>query len=287
MISQRAELPVLALSVKVYRVLLLAYPAKFQQEYGADMVQVFRDCCLRTLRENGANGMVRLWTATLFDLVQSVVSEHAQKEIEMKREMNPEDIRMAGWALIWGAVTFAIGMLSQLIGGPDFWGIGTALVILLSLPLLVIGVLGMRRRYGDKVGRFGKNILLTGVILGSLIPVIGIAAGLAGFFTEDSGWIVPYLGLSVLLACLTLFGVVALYKRPLSRWNGVPIIAGVWFPILSLFWFLRLTNPGAWEGGLEIPDSFSIVFLTIQSIALAAQGYILKSDVPEERVIAA
>jgi hypothetical protein len=269
-------------SVRMYQLLLHAYPAKFRQDYGPHMAQVFQDCCLRMVRQGGANGMARLWVVTLLDLAQSVISEHAHKEIEMKKEMKPEDIRMAGWALIMGAVTFAIGMLSQLIGGPDFWTIGTALVILLSLPLLVIGLLGVRSRYGDNVGGFGRNILLAGAILGPLTCLITFVGGVTQLVREDLGWILLYVGLAVLLACLALFGIVALYKRPLPRWNVVPVIAGVWYPILIFYWFVPLVSPGAWEGRLNIPDSVSIILLTIQSIALAALGYILRSDVPEE-----
>ena len=284
MIIQSTELPIVTLSVKVYRVLLSAYPTRFQQEYGPEMTQVFQDCCLRTVRQSGTSGMMKLWLVTLFDLVQSVVSEHAHKEIEMKKEMKPEDIRMAGWALIWGAITFAIGMLSQLVGGTDFWTIGTALVILLSLPLLVIGLLGVRNRYGDNVGGFGRNILLAGAILGPLKCLITFVGGVAQLVREDLGWILLYVGLAVLLACLALFGIVALHKKPLPRWNVVPVIAGVWYPILILYWFVPLVSPGAWEGRLNIPDSVSIILLTIQSIALAALGFILKSDILEETV---
>jgi len=222
MISQRAGLPIVAFSVRVYQALLVAYPTKFQQEYGSQMVQVFQDCCLRTVRQGGTNGIVRLWTVTLLDLIQSVVSEHAQKEIEMKKEMKPEDIQIAGWALMLGAVAFVIGLLLQIMGGPNYWMVGGVLVIFLGMPLLVLGLLGVRNRYGEKVGGFGKNILLTGSILGPLTSFIG-------FFTMsvDPHFIIPYVGPAVLLACLALFGIVALYKKPLPRWNGVPIIAGV------------------------------------------------------------
>ena len=83
-------------SVKLYQVLLAAYPSRFQQEYGPHMVQVFQDCCLRTVRQSGPNGMLKLWGITLLDLTQSVISEHMQKETQVKREMKPEDIRRAG-----------------------------------------------------------------------------------------------------------------------------------------------------------------------------------------------
>ena len=282
MIRKSQDITSVMFSVRVYQLLLKMYPSKFQQEYGPQMVQVFHDCCMRTFHQGGTNGMVKLWAVTLLDLIQSMLSEHSQKEIEMKKDMKPEDIRMAGDMLIMGAVVFAIGMLSQLIGGPDFWGIGTALVILLSLPLLVVGLLGVRNRYGGNVGGFGRNILLAGTILGPLTTLAGFVIGL--FTGDERLWIVLYLGLAVLLAGLALFGIVALYKKPLPRWNVVPVIAGISFPILSLNWFMPLISPGAWEGRLDIPESVSIVLLTIQSIALVTIGYILKSDVPEEMV---
>ena len=68
-----------AFSVRLYQALLVAYPAQFQQEYGLQMAQVFRDGCLRTIRQVGAKGIFKLWVITLLDLAQSVVMEHMQK----------------------------------------------------------------------------------------------------------------------------------------------------------------------------------------------------------------
>jgi len=277
MISKPIENPIVAISIKVYRALLVAYPTKFQQEYGPHMVQVFCDCCLRTVRQSGMSGMVRLWTVTLFDLAQSIVSEHLQKEIEMKKEMKPEDIRKAGWMLIWGAIAFVLGAFAGILGEiqPFLWIVSILLLILVSLPLLVVGILAIRNRYSEKVGGFGKNILLIGAILGPIASVIGILTMVidSDFWTN---WINPWTGHAVLLACLALFGVVALLKQPLPRGNALPIIAGLWYPI-----------------ALYIPDVFGNVsgdlmsianyaFLAMQGVALAALGYILKSDVPEE-----
>jgi hypothetical protein len=163
MISQPAELPSVAWSVRVYQTLLNAYPTKFQQEYGPHMVQLFRDCCLRTVRQNGANGMARLWAITLLDLIQSVVSEHRQKETEMKKEMKPQDIRMAGWALILGSVVFFLGIFTGALQTNN-WYVMITLVALISMPLLAFGLLGLRRQYGDQAGGFGKNILLIGAV---------------------------------------------------------------------------------------------------------------------------
>jgi hypothetical protein len=291
MISKPIENPIVAISVKIYRALLVAYPTKFQQEYGSHMLQVFRDCCLRTFRQSGTNGMFRLWAITLFDLVQSVVSEHAHKEIEMKKEMKPRDIRMAGWALMAGSVVFGLGMFIGSLQN-DNWYVMIALVALISMPLLAFGLLGLRRRYGDQVGVFGKNILLIGAIFGSLVSIIGYfgEVGLFGKVFYEI-WVLILAGPIVLFACLALFGMAALFKKPLPRWNMVPIIAGAWYPIFFLAYFIISVRTGDWDsfeaGAPEWFVAVAATLLIMQGVALVALGYILKSDVPEETLATA
>lgn len=286
MASNFANINLITFSVRAYEMLLHAYPARFQQKYGLEMVQVFQDCCLRALRQGGTNGIVKLWAITLLDLIQSVISEHSHKEVQVKKEMKPEDIRMAGWALIWGAVAFVIGNLLLFVRSP-LWGISLILVTFLSMPLLIVGLLAVRNRYGEKIGEFGKNILLMGIILGPLMNFIGL------FGTGDPGqlqgvrFIVALLfiiGPSVLFACLTLFGFVALYKKPLPRWNVVLVLAGVWYPILTLIYFVVSMRTGDWDGDANISRLrvVSSILCPIQGVALAALGYLLKSDAPEE-----
>jgi len=272
MIGKPLNNSIITVSIKVYQALLVAYPAKFQQEYSSQMVQVFQDCCLRAFRQGGTNGMVRLWAVMLLDLVQSVLSEHRQKEVEMKKEMKPENIEMAGVALSAGGVMFLIGISLLVTKVPGLWGVSFLLIVYLSMPLLVFGLLGVRNRYGEKVGAFGKNILLLGVILGPLTSLILLLGNIL------SSWMVAFSGHAVLLACLALFGFVALYKKPLPRWNAVPVIAGIWYPIMLLFYSIT-RNTLDWE----VPISVNVAILFgIQGIALAALGYILKSDAPED-----
>ena len=247
------------------------------------MLQLFRDCCLRTFRQNGTNGMARLWAVTLFDLIQSLVSEHAHKEIEMKKEMKPRDIRMAGWALMVGSVVF---VPSIFIGALD-WYVSIALMALIGTPLLAFGLLGLRRRYGDQVGGFGKNILLIGAVFGSLISIIGYFGeiGLFGRVFYEI-WVLIFAGPVVLFACLALFGMATLFKKPLPRWNMVPIIAGAWYPIFFLAYFIVSVRTGDWDSfEAGAPEWFVVVAITLlimQGVALVALGYNLKSDVPEE-----
>ena len=199
----------------------------------------------------------------------------------MKKEMKPGDIQMAGGALIWGAVAFVIGILLLAIGGSNLWGISVVLTHVLSMPLLVVGLLAVRNRYGEKIGGLGKNILLMGSILGPFITFIGLF-GLT-YSLQPLG-ILFIIGPAVLLACLALFGVVALFKKPLPRWNIAPLIGGIWYPILTFAYIITSLNTGDWDGGSDIGILGVVlaILCIIQGIALAALGYILKSDAPQE-----
>jgi len=165
MISKPIENPIVTISVNVYRTLLIAYPTKFQQEYGSHMSQVFRDCCLRSFRQNGKSGMLNLWAITLFDLLRSSIEEHLQKETFMTKS---KFIRLSGWSLMLGAVTFFLFIMSTYldskigIGIPfkfrrSFADFGFLLSVWVTPILMGVGLLGLRTRYGEEVGIFGKK----------------------------------------------------------------------------------------------------------------------------------
>ncbi|MCK6585508.1 MAG: hypothetical protein L6Q49_20600 [Anaerolineales bacterium] len=180
----------------------------------------------------------------------------------MKKEMKPQDIRMAGWALIMGAVVFMLSAISEQVMG-----------FMLSMILLAVGVLGLRNRYGEQAGVFGNNILLIGVVLGSVTSLVGL------FGTAvDPLWILIPAGPAILFACLALFGVVALYKKPLSRWNALPLLAGIWLPIFFVPALIETFN-GNWY-----PETSNLAMPLIisQCIALSILGYVLISDTPDE-----
>jgi hypothetical protein len=65
----------IALSVRVYRLLLAAYPQRFRREYGREMALAFRDCCRDGYRRGGSFALVRLWLHVLPDLAVSALGE--------------------------------------------------------------------------------------------------------------------------------------------------------------------------------------------------------------------
>jgi two-component system sensor histidine kinase UhpB len=64
------------LSDRVYRTLLVVYPAAHRRAYGPSMAQVFRDLCRDAQLQAGAWGLVALWLRTLLDLSVTAVTEH-------------------------------------------------------------------------------------------------------------------------------------------------------------------------------------------------------------------
>ena len=282
--SNPIENPIIAISVRVYQVLLVAYPTRFRREYGPHMLQVFRDCCLRAFRQRGTSGMLKLWAITLFDLLRSSIEEHLQKETFMTRA---KFIRLSGWLLMIGAVTFFVSTLSALVESNFydpymrlnifvFYNTGLVLALWIGTILLAVGGLGLRARYGAQVGSSGKSFLLIGAIAGPIIGFLGVIGAVAKVIMWAE--FLLYLGNMVLLACLTIFGISVLRVKPLPRWNGLPFIAGLWFPVLLPS--IIIANANGVPGSLIL--NIAKVTLVLQSIVLFMLGYVLQANVSEE-----
>ena len=274
MISNPIENPIIAISAKVYRALLVAYPAKFRQEYGSHMLQVFRDCCLRAVHQGGVYGVLKLWLITLLDFIQSVISEHRQKENEMIKKMNSKDIRTAGLALMFGGGLLMLDLYIAVKSSDDLWYLFTSLLAFICTPLIAVGMLGLRSRYGNKTGSIGKNMLLIGAIIGPIISIVGFLFQSVGEF-----WALIFFGSTILFVCLFLFGLVGIFVRPLPRLNILSLLAGFSLPYLWLpVAFPILESPL----NSELSDGSVLVLILIQVLALIALGYILRSDTQDE-----
>jgi hypothetical protein len=280
MISQPAELPIVALSVRVYQALLLAYPTKFRHEYGSEMLHVFQDCCLRTVRQGGTNGMLRLWAVTLLDLIQSVISEHRHKEIDMSKS---QLIKFSGWAFILGAFAFV-----TILSGSDAVAFPGSVI---SAILLAIGLSGLRARYGERAGAVGRNILRAGAIgiilfymfLALLVLAVLFLPGLrsqAESLAQAGLWLLMFGGPAVGLLGLTLFGLTALHNKPMSKLNWLPAITGIWYPLVYLFLAAYLyTHNGVYAH--KYHNAMQMMFL-IQFVFLCVLGAIVAEDTPQK-----
>lgn len=274
--------PTLTFSVRVYQTLLIAYPTEFRREYGPHMLQVFQDCCRQAFHQNGTNGMIRLWGFTLLDFIRSVFEQHTQKETNMSRS---QLIKFSGWAFILSSFVFVIYLIN--VSDPVAF---TSTIV--SSILLAAGLLGLRARYAEKVGGFGKSILLAGVIgmVFSYLVLAVLALMAYGILPAirvqtsfgQKAWILLFIGPAILLLALAGFGLAALHDKPLVRLNWLPVIAGVWYPAFYLFLAVYL-----FTGDGVFPVQFNpeiAVIVSLQAITLCALGLTLITDKPSERV---
>ncbi len=275
MISKMTQVSPVSFSVTVYRLLLAFYPRDFRDEYGPHMVQVFQDMSLRAYRQNGSDGILRLWAITFFDLLKSAVEEHLHKETNVNKSTF---IRISGWAMVLGAIAFLmvfslfyIETNYPLIHIEDtlYSTISYVYGLFVGPFLLAFGMLGLRTRYGDVVGSTGKTTLLFGALIGPAISLIGML----GTPANDTLWNLLLVGPSVSMFCLVVFGILGLSSQPLPRWNTLPIFAGIMFPILWISDYVFTFPDFPW---------YIAALLGIQFLAMIALGFILQGDVPQE-----
>jgi hypothetical protein len=274
MITQTSDETPVALSVAVYRLLLAAYPKDFREAYSRDMLQVFRDLSLRAYERNG---MLRLWAATLLDWIQSLFEEHLQKETNMSKSTF---IRISGWALVLGGIGFAFLSLGWFMDqyyplvhwDDNYGGIGYVAGLLVAPALTAIGLFGLLARYGKAIGKTGRTVVLVGTLIGLGSNVFGYVSEQLDLFgrTGDTSWNFTFLGAAGVMFCLALFGFFALPGRPLPRWNVLPILAGIGFPLLVIFgyvlqMFIRF-------------NGWATIVLIVQLSSMIALGLILQGD---------
>ena len=272
-----------SLSISFYSLLLATYPSGFRHEYGPPMAQVFRDCCLRSYRLDGLPGMLNLWTLTLLDYFKSVVEEHLQKGIHMSKSTF---IRLSGWSFVLGAITFMVGSLISFRDAPEYsrynalsqpidlyLEYASLILIPASLFLFMVGIIGLYLRYGKETNSFGKGGLIMGIVGG----VISFIASIPLVTTESEvAWTAFFAGFLLYFLGLVFFGIATLRDTPLPRWNALPILTGIWFPLLVI-----VTSQMDWNATKFLDMG---AFL-LTAIGLAALGFTLKSDPLEEAVI--
>ena len=193
-----------------------------------------------------------------------------------------ELITLSGWAFIAGSFAFI-----TILSGSDPIAFPGSVI---STLLLAAGMLSLRAGYGETVSRFGRNILLLGVI-GPILLCIVIASMaliyLSGNLTdaevEAKGlWIVIFGGPVVSLLGLTLFGLAALSSKPMACFNWLPVFAGIWYPVFYFFLAGYLyTHNGVYPGQYQM--AFNIMHL-MQFLALCGLGSMLLTATTQEMV---
>lgn len=69
----------------------------------------------------------------------------------------------------------------------------------------------------------------------------------------------------------------------MPRGNGLPALAGFWFPLIAIGANVYHQVTGHW---LEVPFWPSFTIFSIMGLFLALLGYVLQSDAPPEQAVA-
>lgn len=192
--------------------------------------------------------------------------------------------RLAGLAVMLGGLLwiplryFATVSWDNTILGLGYRGWNSLVPI--PLLLLLLGVLTLRARYREGIGRLGRaGLVLTAVgLAGTAIGVIvefWWAGGLAGNrLGANIGWAV-YLAsyILVLTLGLWLFGIALIRTARLRIWSLVPLLMGA----LTLSWPLAIALGGAWESEWAEPV-FGLGWQVLFGLGWLPVGYVLYSD---------
>lgn len=292
MITNSKEHPYVRFSVWIYQALLLAYPDRFKREYGTQMVQVFRDGCVQSVRNKSVSGMIYFWILTMLDFLFSVIKEHSQKEAEMTKSTL---IRYSGWVLIVGAILFLLPMV-RASTSYSIWGYmadsyipqpgDIALIIggFVAPILIAIGLLGIWARFGESTG-IGRHILMTGITVGVTIFCV---IGFIQFVTPSNTIVRPahsYIilgGIWFMFFCLAVFGIFIIKRKPMQKWNGAALAAGgAWVavsPILAWMFSLHSLSQN------PIPFVVMLFAYIVSTIALILLGLNLQSSLEHEPI---
>ena len=186
-----------------------------------------------------------------------------------------ELIKRSGWVFIAGAVTFV-----TLLTGSDPIAIPGSVG---SAILLAVGMSGLRAAYGERVGDFGRSMLLLGM-LGPFLWFLAMVSMVLLQVTEkqvtEGLWVLLFLGPAISLLGLTFFGMAALRSKPMARFNWLPALAGIWYPVTYiLFSAYDISHKGVF------PDQYLpelVLMVVIQFLALCILGFVLVSDSSKE-----
>jgi len=191
--------------------------------------------------------------------------------------LNTKFIRLSGWLMILGAIAFLPAAILQLDYGSRTISPLMTNTFFWAPVLLVVGLLGLQARY-----KIGIGVLLFGAIFGGLLLIVGtLGQSLTPFYSVATIYFEVWMGgFLVLHICLFIFGIVMFIKKPLRRWNWLPLVAGMGVPLLLLLAaILGELLPGSPSSNIE--KNLVITISVTMTVAQVMLGYMLQANAPQ------
>ena len=96
---------IVAVTLGLYRWLLLVHPAPFRRAYASQIAQVFRQCCYDAYSRAGTRGVLQLWLPTVGDLLAGALAEYRE---QWKGSVTMPGYRRAATMIFGAYITFVV-----------------------------------------------------------------------------------------------------------------------------------------------------------------------------------
>jgi len=261
-------------SIKVFRLMLGMFPFPLRRDYGAHMLQVFRDCCLAAHRRAGALGLFSVWAFTLADWFKAVIEEQSNRLTAMSRE---KFIQLSSWGLLMAGLAHGLAFLVSNSQGFLLRNLGlqystteTARGILLHgfSFLFAAGLIGLSLHKGPDE-HWGEKVTLGGAIL---FAILNFLAGFSlGISNSENAWTIWF---STFLLMFPGVGFHAILSKGANRKRGwlIPaLLTGFSWPAATLVIFASEQYYGAWQAPLA--DYAGLAAALVTSVGLSLLGF--------------
>ena len=266
----------LSASARIYRALLVAYPKKFRDYYGTQLVQVFRDSIREAHQHNGMPGLLDIWLHTCADLLVTALIERISERSQYM--FSPRII-------VWAGIASAFGGLMWLF--PVLTAQGAEITFPLALLLTLAGLAALNARQGKQAGALGwagfvLGILGTGLVLSFFVWSMISGNSLDPERNSSAGLQLP-LGMSILGIGSILIGLRTLQTRILHRSSAMlsfvigMLQIGFGFSVWLMYYYLAPNGIEPWNP-ITAPAIAALLLLFSIGILWIALGAILAQN---------
>jgi hypothetical protein len=249
---------------RLYRGLLLLYPARFRARFADDMVQLFGDQMRRARTEGPPFAVAGTWLRAIADLAATAASEHIRRDrtVAHSLTLSPStSSRVLGLLGILGGAVLLVAFL-PLDLAPNLFNLR---LVLFTAGAMAV-VIAVHRRQASVAPRLALLAAVPAIVANAwylAMTIIGIGRtepigagdfGLVYFFAGVAMWLTD-----------SAFGFVTLRLGVVARWGAIALAIGSLLAITGMD-RLELTSPSN-------PTIFGT--LALAGVALNGIGWIL------------